>query len=95
MVPAHIQQQFHSIIWVLNRCIGQEATRAYLKSLCTDASLDTLLGESYRSDSPTERRHTSTPSQVEEDTCSPSRQLHEEILASSRETEIRLEGTDS
>jgi hypothetical protein len=67
MVPAHIQQQFLSIIQILNEHIGQDATRAYLKSLCTDASLDSLLGKPYRSKSPLEKQHPSTTPPNEED----------------------------
>jgi hypothetical protein len=150
IIPAHIQQQLQRIIRVLNEKIGQEATRAYFKSLCTDASLD--IGKDCPSNSPTERCHTSRPSQIEEDTwrlftfldeddmtedtngpfsspysdrivyppgqgenspgpctqdpsqtaieksediSSPGRQLHEEILASVRETEMALEATDT
>ena len=44
-VPAYIQQQFLSMIRVLHEHVGQEATRAYSKSLCTDASLDNLLSK--------------------------------------------------
>ena len=39
-IPAHIQQQFLSDIQELHDNVGQEAAKAYLKSLFTDASLD-------------------------------------------------------
>ena len=66
-VPTHIQRQFQSIIRLSNEKVGQDATIAYLKSFCTDASLDTLCRESGRSQSPLERQHTSATSQSEED----------------------------
>jgi hypothetical protein len=48
VVPAQIQQQFQSIIRFLGEDVGQEATRAYLRSLCAEASLDMLLGRNRR-----------------------------------------------
>jgi hypothetical protein len=66
-VPAYIQQQFLSMIRVLREHIGQEATRAYLKSLCTDASLDNLLGKTCGSKSFLEKQRPGTRSNGEED----------------------------
>lgn len=66
-VPPHIQQQILSTIRILHDNVGQEAARAYLKSLCNDTSLDMLLGPNHRSQSPSERQHTGASSQMEED----------------------------
>ncbi len=65
-VPAYIQQQFLSMIRVLHEHVGQEATRAYLKSLCTDASLDNLLSKTCGSESFLEKQRPGTPSCGEE-----------------------------
>jgi hypothetical protein len=63
VVPAQIQQQFQSIIRFLGEDVGQEATRAYLRSLCAEASLDMLLGRNRRGKSALERQHAITSSQ--------------------------------
>src|SRR6266536_1516359 len=65
-VPAYIQQLFLSIIRLLHEHVGQEATRAYLKSLCTNTSLDNLLGKTYGSKSFLEKQRPGTPSNGEE-----------------------------
>jgi hypothetical protein len=67
VISNHIQQQFASFIQVLRENVDQNAARAYLKSLCTDASLDRLLGGSCRSKSAWKQEHPSTPPQSEED----------------------------
>ncbi len=54
------------MIRVLHEHVGQEATRAYLKSLCTDTSLDNLLGKTCGSKSFLEKQRPGTPSSDEE-----------------------------
>ena len=66
-IPAHIQQQFLSDIQELHDNVGQEAAKAYLKSLCTNASLDMLFGANHRSINHSEKQPTSLPSQMDED----------------------------
>jgi hypothetical protein len=67
-VPTHIQQQFQSMINALTESVGEGTTRAYLKSLCTDASLDSLLGKTCASITSCERPRPGTPpSSGEED----------------------------
>jgi hypothetical protein len=54
------------MIRVLHEHVGQEATRAYLKSLCTDASLDNLLGKTCGSKSFLEKQRPGMLSSGEE-----------------------------
>jgi len=95
-ISARIQHQFQSIVIALNDIIGQEATKAYLKCLCSDAHLDLVLAESVRSNNSGEKeckasecRPCTRPpfedmqlGEESEDIDSPSRQLQEAILAS-------------
>ena len=66
-IPSHIQQQFLYDIQELCDNVGQEDARAYLKSLCTDASLDLLFQASHRSVIRFEKQPTSLSSQMDED----------------------------
>jgi hypothetical protein len=66
-IPAHIQQQFLSDIQELHDNVGQEAANAYLKSLCTNASLDMLFGANHHSINHSEKQPTGLTSQTDED----------------------------
>src|SRR6266498_3116664 len=59
-VPAYIQQQILSMIRVLHEHISQEATRVYLKLLCTDVSLNNLLGKTCKNKSFLEKQRPGT-----------------------------------
>jgi hypothetical protein len=63
VMPAQIQQQFQSIIRFLGKDVGQEATRAYLRSLYVEASLNMLLRRKRRGKSALKRQHVITSSQ--------------------------------
>jgi hypothetical protein len=65
-IPAHIQQQFLFDIQELHDNIGQEAAKAYLKSLYTNISLDMLFGANHRSINHSKKQPTSLPFQMDE-----------------------------
>jgi hypothetical protein len=54
------------MIRVFHEHVGQEATRAYLKSLCTNASLDNLLGKTCGNKSFLKKQRPETPFNGEE-----------------------------
>ena len=54
------------MIRVLHEHVNQEATRAYLKLLCTNASLDNLLSKTYGSKSFLKKQRPKAPSNGEE-----------------------------